>query len=92
MSTKTQSAEKTRGKERAGKVEYPADIDLSNLQYLQRRDAVRVALAINKKNERVITPGYVSKVKTLMCLDAEVMAELLKIGGDRKKMLQDAAA
>jgi len=91
MSTKTQSSEKTAGKIRAGKAEYPAELDLSNLEYLQRRDLVRVTKTINDKKIRVVTPGYVSKVKTLVCRDAEVMVELLKIGGERKKMLQDAA-
>lgn len=72
------------GKNRA-KAKYPEDLDLSNLEYLERRDLTRVAKDLKQ------TPDYVSKIKNLVCKNSEVMAALLKTGGERRKKLQTAA-
>lgn len=64
------------------------DVDLSNLDHLEHGDLVRVAEKLTKEKGQKIDRNYVSMVKRLVIKNTDVMAELLKLGGERKKLLQ----
>lgn len=86
MREKQQKRGETVGKIRLRKKQLPAGIDTSNLDYLQYRDVTRVA------NKLSYTADYVSKVKNGLCQNVDVLAELLKVGGENRKKLTEAAA
>jgi hypothetical protein len=86
MSQKQQNRSKTVGKIRARKRQMPAGIDTTNLNFLQYRDVTRVA------DKMKYTPDYVSKVKNGLCQNVDVLAELLKLGGENRKKLEQATA
>lgn len=86
MSGNKQKRSETVGKIRARKRQMPSGIDTSNLNYLQYRDVTRVAIKMS------YTPDYVSKVKNGLCQNVDVLAELLKVGGENRKKLQNASA
>ena len=65
------------------------DTDLSNLDYLEHRDITRIAEELKKEN-KLITPSYVSKVKCFTLKNTKIMAELLKKGGERRRTLTTA--
>lgn len=71
----------------AGKVKVrrvPADVDLSDLQYLEYRDISRIA------EEMKLDRYYVSRVKRGETYNVKVLAALLKKARDNKKELEEA--
>lgn len=67
-------------------------LDLSNLEYLEHGDLIRVAEKMKKEKGIELNRHYISKVKTLFVKNTGVMVELLKIGGERRKLLENAIA
>lgn len=68
------------------------DLDLSNLDFLEHGDLVRVAEKVKEEKGMDVDRHYVSRVKTMVVKNTEIMVELLKIGGQRRKLLTQAIA
>lgn len=81
-----------RGKVGRDKATMYGNIDLSNLDYLEHRDLIRVAEEIKEATGEEVDPGYLSKVKRFIVKNTNLMAALLKKGGERRKKLETATA
>lgn len=84
MSEKEQKTGVRGGKVPARRV--PADVDLTDLDYLEYRDIKRIAL------EMGLRPDFVSRVKRGEGYNVKVLAALLKKARDNKKALDQPAA
>lgn len=68
------------------------DLDLSNLDFLEHGDLVRIAEKVKTEKGIDVDRHYVSRVKNMVVKNTEIMVELLKIGGQRRKLLTQAIA
>lgn len=68
------------------------DLDLSNLDFLEHGDFSRIAEKLNQEKGLNVNRFYISMVKRQLVKNGEVMAELLKLGGQRRKKLNQAIA
>lgn len=86
MSENTQNSAEMQGKVDSKKHRFYGETDLSNLDYLEHRDVSRIAKDLSTY------PQKVSSVRHFKVKDTQVMAALLKKGGERKKTLTEATA
>lgn len=86
MVANEQNTRKKAGNVEDRKRQFYGDLDLTNLNYLDHRDAARIAKDLD------VLQNLVSQVRTFKVKNSVIMAALLKKGGERRKALQDAAA
>lgn len=84
MSEKEQNTGISAGKVKARRI--PADVDLSELVYLEYRDVKRIAAELQKPAD------YVARVKRGETYNVKVLAALLKKARENKKSLDQPSA